>query len=113
LKADLMLATMNWSGLAGEKNDGDASSCPISFPSEEIEGCLQLHTNISERMTEMEHVCATIGIGSDGWVPNEDFDGAAEKGAEIKRKAIESLEDAEEKALCLAHYPLHDHNEEE
>lgn len=113
LKADLMLTARNWSGLAEEKDDGHTPSCPISFPSEEIEGCLQLHTKISERMAEMEHVRTTIGIGSDGWVPNEDFDGAVERSGEIKRKVISSLGDAEEKALCLAHYPFHDHDEEE
>ena len=108
-----MLVARNWLGLAREKNNGQALSCPISFPSEEMEGCLQLHTKIRERMAEMEHVRTAIGIGSDGWVPNEDFDGAAEKSREIKRKALESPSNAEEKALCLAHYPFHDHEEEE
>ncbi|KAI9709971.1 MAG: hypothetical protein M1820_003049 [Bogoriella megaspora] len=113
LKADLVLASKNWAGLAGHEDDGNLPPCPITFLPDEAEDCLQLHSRLSERDAEMENIRESIGIGSDGWVPNEGYGHAVDRNKYIKQQVIDSAENATAKALSLAHYPFDDHDEDD
>jgi hypothetical protein len=109
----LILATKNWGDLTGDNHDSHVSRYLMTFSPGEIEECLELQTKLSERNSEMENIRNSIGIGSDGWLPCEEHDGAVKRNEYIKQKVIDSTEEASARALCLAHYPLDDHDEEE
>ena len=121
LKADLILATENWKGLTAPKeSEGDQSdesmvepACPISFNKEEADECLRVDLFLKGVDSDMAGVRNNIGIGSDGWVPNEDYDAAVERNKYIRQQVIDQAEDNEARDLSLRHYPFDDHNEDE
>ncbi|KAF2425360.1 hypothetical protein EJ08DRAFT_736814 [Tothia fuscella] len=125
LKADLVLATQNWKGLtAAQESDKksdkeipqesvDAPDCPISFRQEEVDEALRLDLLLKGVNADMAGVRENIGIGSDGWVANEEYDGAVERNAYIKQQVVDQAESDEARELGLRHYPFNDHDEDE
>jgi hypothetical protein len=121
LKADLVLATQNWKGLTAmnesekelpqESMDGPA--CPISFSQEEADECLRLDLLLQGVNADMAGVRENIGISSDGWVPNEEYDGAVERNTYIRQQVIDQAESDESRELSLRHYPFDDHVEDD
>jgi aminoglycoside phosphotransferase (APT) family kinase protein len=113
LKADLILAVQNWEELTRSDDHEQSPVCPISFPKEEVEECLRVDLLLKEVDAQMEIVRESIGIGSDGWVPTEEYDGAVEKNKFIRQEVIDRAENDVERRLSLTHYPFDDHNEDE
>jgi len=113
LKADLILAVQNWEELTGFDDHEQTPVCPISFPKEEVEECLRVDLLLKEVDAQMESVRESIGIGSDGWVPTEEYNGAVEKNKFIRQQVIDCAENDVERQLSLTHYPFDDHNEDE
>lgn len=113
LKADLILAIQNWGGLAAVKDTDEVPACPISFPQKEAEECLRLDLLLKEADADMEEIRHGMAIGSDGWVPSEEYDGAVKKNQQIRQVVIDRAEDERDRQLSLAHYPFDDHDEDE
>lgn len=105
LKADLILATRNWSGLAAHIW---SSPCPISFSQDEADECLRLDSLLRDVDADFAGVRENIGVGSDGWVPHEGYQDAVEKNTYIRQQVAQSHEE-----LSLEHYPFDDHDENE
>lgn len=122
LKADLILAAQNWKGLTATKETKeemseddiiDGAACPISFDKEEADECLRLDLLLKEVDSDMTGVRENLGIGSDGWVPNEGYEGAVARNGYIRRQVIDQVEDDEAREMGLRHYPFDDHDEDE
>lgn len=113
LKADLVLTVQNWGELVASDDHKQTPVFPISFPKEEIEDCLRVDLLLKEVDSQMESVRESIGIGLDGWVPTEEYDGAIEKNKFIRQQVIDCAENDVERQLSLTHYPFDDHNEED
>jgi hypothetical protein len=121
LKADLILATQNWKRLtASKESEEDLSEgsmvgpvCPIVFSKEEAGECLRLDLLLKGVDSDMVGVRENIGISSDGWVPNEEYQGAVERNKYIRQQVIDQAEDDEARDLSLRHYPFDDHSEDE
>ena len=52
------------------------------------------------------------GVGEEGWVPTEDYEGAVAFFKEWKEKALAKAESAEEREEIEAHWPWDDMDEE-
>lgn len=121
LKADLILATQNWKGLTAfnesEKDlPGDSMvgpACPIFFNEEEANECLRIDLLLKGVDSDMARVRDNIGIGSDGWIPNEEYEGAVERNRYVRQQVIDQAKDSEARDLSLRHYPFDDHDEDE
>ena len=117
LKADLILAMQNWDGLTAKPESSvpvPACCCPISFTEQEVNETLRVDLLLKEVDIDMENVRDGIGIGSDGWVPMEDYESAVEKNNYIRQQVDdECAENERDRELSLLHYPFVDHDEEE
>lgn len=113
LQADLILAEQNWEELTRSDDHEQSPVCPISFTEEEVEECLRVDLLLKEVDAQMEMVRESVGIGLDGWVPIEEYDGAVEKNKLIRQQVAERAENDVERQLSLTHYPFDDHNEDE
>ena len=121
LKADLILATQNWNGLtASKENETDLpegseveTECPIVFSKLEADECLRVDLLLKGVDSDMAGVRENIGIGSDGWVPNEEYEGAVERNKYIRQQVIDQAVDNMARELSLRHYPFDDHDEDE
>ena len=121
MKDDLVLTVQNWKGLtASEESDKnlledgmDGPACPISFSKEEADECLRVDLLLKGVDTDMAGVRDNIGIGSDGWVSNEDYEGAVERNRYIRQQVIDQAEGDVARELSLRHYPFDDHDEDE
>lgn len=114
LKADLILATQVWPQITGD-NGYDRKKppvCPISFEESDSEQTLHAAEQQEESDAALRAVNDMVGVTSDGWVLNDDYEGTVARAEFIKRQAIEDADTEEEKETILKHWPFDDFNED-
>ncbi|PYI32658.1 phosphotransferase [Aspergillus indologenus CBS 114.80] len=74
LKAHLIQLTMNWDRLV-RSEDADAAACPVVYSQDEVNECLQLSTAQVELDEQKRLSREVLGVGSQGWVAAERYDG--------------------------------------
>lgn len=115
LKADLILAIQIWPRLMGDNGyDGNhLPVCPVSFEKNDSQQTLHAINQQEESDAALVAVNDLVGITSDGWILNEDYEGTVARAQFLKHQAIEDAETEEEKEICLKHWPLDDFDEDE
>lgn len=113
LKADLIEATETWSRIAAPGADGTVAPCPISYSKEEIAECLRLYRKIREIDEQEENMKGSLGVGHDGWVPNERYKESKALNAKMKAYALEFAESDFERQMLDRHWPFDDQDEQE
>ena len=112
LKTDLIHVTENWPAIVRDSPMGSLS-CPIQFGEAESQECLRLHSEYEMTDSTMILICERgVGMGEDGWVPEENYDHAVEQLQRLKEESLASAQSDSERELLLEHWPFEDHDEE-
>ncbi|KAI5860273.1 protein kinase subdomain-containing protein PKL/CAK/Fmp29 [Durotheca rogersii] len=104
LTFDLMRAAKYWKALTGE----DAADCPIVFDKEEVAAATQLNARLRAADETMATYQKLLGCGPDGWVPNDRYDAAKARAAQLKAEALAAADTVWERAEIDAHWPFDD-----
>jgi hypothetical protein len=111
---DLVQVSQNWNKIAPLNHDGTASTCPVSFTQKEAEHIDALDDLHRDADGDVEHINELLGIASDGWTPNERFESAKSKSAEIREQALASADDEPWlREMSERHWPFDDYDEDE
>jgi hypothetical protein len=116
LKADLIQLTRNWTDVVTSKSstsDNATIPCPIAFSEDEVTECLRLHTAHIEADEQLQACRDVIGIGTEGWVPVEQYDEIKQRESKLKADALEAAESEEERQKLIEHWIFDDFDEEE
>lgn len=107
LKVALMQATEKWEMLTG-----GGAQCPVMFDVEDVRETMKLD-EVQRGTDEALEACRNvIGLGSEGWVPTQHYEGAMELSKQMKVDALAATTSAEEHAEILGHWPWDDMDEE-
>ncbi|KAH9873194.1 hypothetical protein J1614_005592 [Plenodomus biglobosus] len=115
LQYDLVQVSQNWSKIASLTDQHRfMPTCPVSFTHEEAERIDALDDSHRDADGDVETINELLGIGSDGWIPNDRFETAKCKAAEIRQQALASAEDDPWlREMSERHWPFDDFDEEE
>jgi hypothetical protein len=114
LLCDLSEVSRSWGNIAPLDNDGTAPTCPVSFTQEEAEQIDALDDLHRDADGDVEQINELLGIASDGWTPNEWFESAKSKSAQIRKKALASADDDPWlRDMSERHWPFDDYDEDE
>jgi cyanate lyase len=86
---------------------------PISFSGPDVHQTRDVLQQQEDTDTQFETIRNAIGINTDGWTPNEEYEGAVRQAQRSKKYVLESLDIEEEKVMTLKHWPFDDFDEEE
>ena len=116
LKIALIDATRNWrhhlSSSLASSSASASSSCPVVFDTDDVRATLALSERRSS-MDETTEACQdVVGVNSEGWVSNEDYEGALQKGRMLKSQIVAAVETGEVREEVGAQWFLDDMDEE-
>ncbi|EME44740.1 hypothetical protein DOTSEDRAFT_129306 [Dothistroma septosporum NZE10] len=109
LRSSLIFVKQHWSQFCPDTS----VPCPITFTQEEEMECLRLDDAEQQGVEQLEEFKRTIGLGPEGWVSNENYDGAKEAIARMKQLSLEQAESEEEITAIRDHWVFDDMDEEE
>jgi hypothetical protein len=116
LKTDLIELRKNWSNITTPvqgTSDNAMPPCPIDFSKDEVEDCLRLNTAQVEADEQLQACRDAIGIGSEGWVPLDQYDKIKQREAKLKADALEAAESEHERLMLREHWIFDDFDEDE
>ena len=113
LKVDLIEAIKNWSKIVIPATNDAASLCPISYSQSEIEDYISLYHKMKEMEKQLETTMESLGVGSEGWVPNERYEASKALATKLKENALEFAESGLERKMLERHWPFDDQDERE
>ncbi|KAH3973014.1 hypothetical protein HBH52_147360 [Parastagonospora nodorum] len=114
LQYDLVQVTENWGKIAHPDHDGHATTCPVSFTSEETQRIDALDNLHRDADGDVEAINDLLGIGPDGWTSNEHIQTAKKKASEIQEQALASADDDPWlREMSERHWPFDDFDEDE
>ena len=110
LKMALVKATTpeNW-----EQLTGGGVPCPVAFDADEVRETVELDKNLREADEMMVKLRDMIGVGSDGWVPPENYGEVMKRIQIVKERTLEVAETEEQRKEIVEHWPFDDFDEEE
>ena len=106
----------NWDFFTASNLDtGDSTkqACPISFSEEDMAECLRLENEQINADAHLKAAKDTIGVGYEGWIPSEQYDGVKERDRILKAHALAAAESEEERTLMDEHWLFEDFGEDE
>ncbi|KIW39678.1 hypothetical protein, variant [Exophiala oligosperma] len=112
LKVDLIEAEQNWSKIVTPTGN-EPPPCPISYSKAEIETCFNLYREMKEMDEQLDTTMESLGVGSEGWVPNQQYRASKALEAKIKEQALGFAESELERQMLESHWPFDDHDEGE
>ena len=107
LKAALIQAMNKW-----EELTGGGVPCPLEFDVKDLDETAALDKELSRATQGFEFLQSRGGVGEEGWVPAEDYEGAVAFFKEWKEKALAGAESAKEREEIEVHWPWDDMDEE-
>lgn len=116
LKADLIKLSQSWSemitGTTSSSNDAK-SPCPIQFSEDEIKQSIHIHTEQLDSDQQLQACKNAIGMGSEGWVPIEEYENALQRTKLVKAGILEAAEEEEDRRMINEHWMFDDFDEGE
>ncbi|EFR01039.1 serine/threonine protein kinase [Nannizzia gypsea CBS 118893] len=109
LKATLINMASYWPGIASA--DMKDTQYPLQYSPEEAKKCLDIDAEQKTANSQMQNIRDAVGINVDGWVPNEMYEEATERMANIKAHMLEISETEEDREDLLQNWPFQDHEE--
>jgi hypothetical protein len=116
LKSDLIDVVRKWAEITTPESstrNGARPSCPITFSEEEADECVRLSKAQVEADEQMQTCRDIIGVGTEGWVPTEQYDEVIQRANEFKAAALEAAESEEERQRLCEHWIFDDFDEDE
>ncbi|KAJ3987972.1 kinase-like domain-containing protein [Lentinula detonsa] len=107
LKAALIQATNMW-----EELTGGGVPCPLEFDAEDLDEMAVIDKEVSEATRGFEILQSMRGVGEEGWVPVEDYEGTVAFFKEYKEHALAGAQSAEEREEIMTHWPWDDMDED-
>lgn len=114
-KADLIKLSQSWSGIiTSSSNDAkQPPSCPIQFSTDEIKQSLHMHVEQLDSDEKLQACKDAIGMGSEGWVPIEEYENALQRTRLVKAGMLEAAEEEEDRRMIEKHWMFDDFDEGE
>ncbi|KAF7197402.1 Altered inheritance of mitochondria protein 9, mitochondrial [Pseudocercospora fuligena] len=109
LRSSLIFVKQNWDQISSDPN----THCPISFTEEEEQECLRLDDAEQQGVEQLEEFRQAIGLGPEGWVSHDNYEGAKEAIARMKEMSLEQAETEEERIAIRDHWIFDDFDENE
>ncbi|KAM5454088.1 hypothetical protein McanCB49686_004395 [Microsporum canis] len=109
LKATLTNMSSYWPGIATPEMK--EASYPLQYPPEEIKECLDIDSQQKAANTQMQNLRDSFGINIDGWVPNEMYEEASRRMADVKAQMLDIAKTKEDREDLLQNWPFQDHEE--
>ncbi|KAM5469972.1 hypothetical protein MferCBS49748_002734 [Microsporum ferrugineum] len=109
LEATLINMSSYWPGIATP--DMKEASYPLQYPPEEIKECLDIDSQKKAANTQMQNLRDSFGINIDGWVPNEMYEEASRRMADVKAQMLDIAKTKEDREDLLQNWPFQDHEE--
>ncbi|KAH7130487.1 kinase-like domain-containing protein [Dendryphion nanum] len=116
LKADLIFLEKNWPNIMvsnSSMHDSARPPCPIVFSEDEVNECLRMNTAQIEADEQLQACRHAIGIGTEGWVPLDQYNEVKQRECKLKADALEAGESEEERLRLCEHWMFDDFDEEE
>jgi hypothetical protein len=114
LQYDLVQVLQVWDKVGLADHEGTVPACPVTFTQAEAERIDALDDSHREADGDVENISEFLGIGSDGWTPNERFESAKSKAAEIREQGLASADDDPWlREMSERHWPFDDYDEDE
>ncbi|OAL43944.1 hypothetical protein IQ07DRAFT_616089 [Pyrenochaeta sp. DS3sAY3a] len=116
LKADLINLQKNWCSITASNSNiahPAKPACPITFSEAEVEDCLRLNAAQLEADKLLQTCRDAIGIGTEGWVPLDQYDEVKQREAKLKAEALEAAESEHERLMLHEHWIFDDFDEKE
>lgn len=116
LKADLINLQKNWSSITASDlsiTHEAKPACPITFSEAEVEDCLRLNAAQIEADELLQTCRDAIGIGTEGWVPLDQYDEVKQREAKLKAKALEAAESEQERLMLHENWMFDDFDEKD
>ena len=107
LKLALIQATERWKTLTGE-----SAPCPVIFDAEDARKTMELNEEQRKADNAFEVLQDMLGLGPEGWVPAQDYEGAVAICKQMKEQGLMQIESEKERADILGHWPWDDMDEE-
>ncbi|KIK22004.1 hypothetical protein PISMIDRAFT_11881 [Pisolithus microcarpus 441] len=109
LKVALIQATEKWETLTGGN-----LPCLIAFDDpDDVRKTMELDAEQRKADWILEVLRDKIGVGQEDWVPAEYYEEAVARCKKIKELGLADIEDEEERARIVAHWPFDDMDEED
>lgn len=108
LQADLVELHQNWSCFSD-------LPCPLSFKKRQTEEILRLNNEQQDADAQLTACYGAVGVGTEGWVPTEQYEKAKQRAAKFKADAFATEDDGDvaDDALSEQHWIFDDFDEEE
>lgn len=109
LRSSLMFIRQHWHEIAPENH----KECPIEFDAAEEQEYLRLDELEREAVEQLRGSMEMLGLGPEGWVSCENYEGAKATIARMKEMCLEQAETEQERTTIEDHWVYDDMNEEE
>ncbi|PYI29519.1 hypothetical protein BP00DRAFT_400622 [Aspergillus indologenus CBS 114.80] len=104
LKSNLITLSQKWADI----NGGDTPPCPLLYSEAEADECLRL-SNAQAEADEQLKICQDlVGVGNEGWVPIDQYEGARARALTLKKDTLDAAESAEERTRIEANWIFDD-----
>lgn len=111
LRADLVELTRQWSRLVPSATRTIHSRCPIEFSEKEADETLSLVRAMEEADSQFQDCLELVGVGSEGWVPVEQYADARRRGRQLKEDTLLEAKSEEEQRQICDHWIFDDFEE--
>ncbi|KAJ3740648.1 hypothetical protein DFH05DRAFT_1581996 [Lentinula detonsa] len=96
-----------------EELTGGGVPCPLEFDAEDLDEMAVIDKEMSEATRGFEILLQSMrGVGEEGWVPVEDYEGTVAFFKEYKEDALAGAQSAEEREEIMTHWPWDDMDED-
>ncbi|GIZ44690.1 hypothetical protein CKM354_000788100 [Cercospora kikuchii] len=109
LRSTLVFLKQHWEKFS----NAPGARCPMSFSEAEEEECLRLDDSEREAEEQMKETKELLGIGPEGWVPNDHHEAAKEAVVKMKKLALECAETEMDRIAVSEHWVFDDRDEDE
>lgn len=117
LRADLVELQQKWDRVRatsiGTADQESNAICPLQYTEEEIKECTRLRTAQMEADEQLETCRDIVGVGTEGWVPLDQYDETKQRADNLKAAAVAAAETEEERKALHVHWFFDDFDESE
>lgn len=85
--------------------------CPVEFSKKEVLECLSLAVATEAVDSQFQDCLEIIGVGSEGWVPAEQYDNARQREHRLREDTLAEAESEEERSQIRDHWIFDDFDE--